>query len=134
MFSGASSEKYVDFSFTLLGNKVDTSGLIDSGNILKDPMNMLPVIIMKSGVVSEYIADTSINGAYSLPEELKRLVRLIPAKGLGTEKMLLGIRCDIVIKADKANHYTKSAVIAFDNEKGSFGGYTALVPSELVVE
>lgn len=133
LFSGTLTEKYAEFSFSLLGKPFKVLGMIDSGNILKDPMNMLPVVILKSQVVKDCIKNASIDNVYSLPEEIKRCVRFIPTKSLGTEKILLGFKTDIFIKGHHNKVFKKNAVIALDNEKGSFGGYNALIPTELVV-
>ena len=129
IFSGVSTEKNVDFSFELFGSKYDLTGLVDSGNLLKDPMTLKPVIIVKSKVFKGKFKDLASDVLYTSDQELKGRIRLIPVKGFGGNRLLIGIKSEICLKNNNCNSQT---VIAIDEEEGSFGGYDALIPSELV--
>ncbi len=128
IFSGTKSEKNIEFVLHLFGQSEKFTALIDSGNLLIDPMNNKPVILIKKNAVK-------LLGKYKdLPncedENIKKRIRLIPAKGLGVKKILIGIRCDyITLNNDKIKY--NNTVIALDDEEGTYGGYSALMPSSL---
>ena len=61
-------------------------------------------------------------------EKFKTRIRLIPAKSIVGEKILIGIRSDRITLGAQ-NRIIENAVIAIDDDSGTFGGYSVLVPS-----
>jgi hypothetical protein len=87
-------------------------------------MSASPVIIVKKKVISLSDVSEIENNA-----SLKTRVRLIPAKGIGGSKILMGLRCDLIrVNGSVSNVNT----IAIDEEEGSYGGYYALAPASVI--
>lgn len=131
ILSGSVQECCVELTMDLFGHRIEALGLVDSGNLLKDPMTLKPVIVLKAEKLKGKLGDISLARFYSGDDEKTRM-RIIPAGGLAGEKILLGLKSDVSIRKSK-KEYKIEAVVAFDEEEGSFGGYDALVPSELIM-
>lgn len=128
IFEGTESEKNAEVEICIFGKTETVCALVDSGNLLTDPFSGAPVIIAKRGKVNLLKAYGEI--LRSEDNEIKKRLRLIPAKGIGSEKILVGIRSDYVSLKNSKNRYN-DIVIAIDEEEGSFGGYAALIPSSI---
>ena len=131
VFSGSSSEKSVEISFELLEKKFSLCGFVDSGNLLKDPMTLKPVVIVKAKILKDVIKESTLDLLYTEDERLRGLLRLIPLKGIGGNRILVGMNVDLMLK-NKNDSYITKTVIAIDEEEGNFGGYNALIPSDLI--
>jgi len=124
IFGSSYSEKNVKLKVKILGCEIETDALVDSGNLLSDPTDSSPVIIIKKKALISIIGTGSVINN----EKFRTRIRLIPAKSILGEKILVGIRSDSVsIGAKKRT--VENTVIAIDEDEGSFGGYSALVPS-----
>ena len=122
VFGNSSTEKNASLKIVINKEEFLTDGLVDSGNLLCDPMDSSPVIVVKR----EVIASVTGSSVITENEKLKPRIRLIPAKSIIGEKILIGIRCDYVLINERKFENT---VIAVDEEEGTFGGYLALLPS-----
>ena len=102
-------------NISLLGKSFICEALIDSGNLLKDPLGNNEVIIVKSKLLKGIISDELVEYDYenmdvfkvqniisSSDEKLSSRVRLIPYKhaGSNSSSMILGIKADY-IEVDK---------------------------------
>nr|WP_294573628.1 sigma-E processing peptidase SpoIIGA [uncultured Romboutsia sp.] len=102
-------KKTIDIN--LLGKKFTCEALIDSGNLLKDPLGNNEVIIVKSKILKEVIGDGLVEYDYenmdvlkvqniinSSYEELASRFRLIPYKHAGSNNgsIILGIKADYI--------------------------------------
>ena len=112
-----------------MGKTQSFDALVDSGNLLLDPLTSSPIILIKRRAFDLLSKDADILG--SDIDEIRRRVRIIPAKGLGNQKMLQGLRVDFV-SLEKREEKIYNAIIAFDDEEGDYGGYSALMPKTLV--
>ena len=101
---------------------------MDSGSYLVDPMNGKPVKLVKRDAIKlvRKYCDVLNSDDYSL----KSRVRLIPAKGIGGEKIYVGLRCDY-IKINNGKTIYKDIVVALDDEGGSLCGYPAIIPAAM---
>lgn len=101
--------KEIDISF--LHNKFRCRALLDSGNLLKDPIGNNDVIIIKSSVLEEILPEFIVNYDYKnidaikvdeiislLDDDLSAKVRLIPYKHAGNNQsnIILGFKADYV--------------------------------------
>ena len=79
LFSGSVSEKFVTVKIELCGESLICSALIDTGNLAKDPIDSLPVILLKQSYAEKLFATgiPQVNMC-SVPEKYKRYIRLIP--------------------------------------------------------
>lgn len=115
--------------------KHEFDALVDSGNLLTDPLGGLPVIIAEKSLAVE-IMPTEIGRlalSFSLSpaetESIGKSLRLIPYKSISGSGLAVGyIPESITVNGNKV-----AAVIASINEDGrDFSGYRAIVPSALL--
>ncbi len=118
----------------LFGRSVTVDALVDSGNLVRDPMDGKAVILVKSEVLSALSVDPSdLLSTDMADERLRKRIRLIPCHMGGECKLLYGIRADRICASEKGkNKENISALIGWDKEDGTYGGYTALVPSAVM--
>lgn len=105
--------KYLKKTITinLLGKSCSCEALLDSGNLLKDPMSNNDVIIIKSNILKDIIPEYLINCSYEdidiikaeeiinlLDYDISKKVRIIPYKHAGSDKsnIILGIKADYI--------------------------------------
>lgn len=109
--------KYIkEFSKTITINLLDKScqckALLDSGNLLKDPMSNNDVIIVKSSAITNLLPSSLLKFSYenmdiikaeeiisSLDDEISTRVRMIPYKHAGSSGsgIIIGLKADCVI-------------------------------------
>lgn len=102
-------KKTIDIS--LLGKNCSCEALIDSGNLLKDPLGNNEVVIVKSKILRGIISDELLEYDYenidivkvqniisSSQSELSSRVRLIPYKHAGSNNssIILGLKADYI--------------------------------------
>ena len=130
VFFGIKSEKNVTFTIVLFGKKQEFSAMVDSGNLLRDPMSSYPVILVKRASFRLIPSKDDLTSCED--PSVKCRIRLIPAKGIGDNRILVGIRPDYITKEN--GEKIENVIIAFDNEEGNYGGYSALVPESLIYD
>ena len=120
-----------------LGDKdVILSVLADSGNLLTEPISGSPVILTEYNKISSLLPQElapffeagDISNLASVPASYAVKVRMIPASGIGGDKMLLGFMPDEVI----IGQIQKKACVAVLNDGRSFDSSDALVPAALL--
>lgn len=142
----SSKDMYCNIKIKLNEKEVETIAMLDTGNLVKEPITNTPVIIVESSLLYEMLPkeilnnlEEVLNGNLSdIPEEIQEKyiskMRCIPFKSLGKENgMLLGIRADEieVIKEDE-NKIIKNAIIGiYDKSLTRRGEYRALVGIDL---
>ena len=142
----SSKDMYCNIKIKLNEKEVETTAMLDTGNLVKEPITNTPVIIVESSLLYEMLPkeilnnlEEVLNGNLSdIPEEIQEKyiskMRCIPFKSLGKENgMLLGIRADEieVIKEDE-NKIIKNAIIGiYDKSLTRRGEYRALVGIDL---
>ncbi len=127
------------------GKGVSFDALLDSGNLLSDPLSGRRVIIASSaslvGLMETNVLKTLSKGEAALsflPSSISRRVRLIPVHGIGGDRLLVGILPDrILIAETDARKHAKGArsidaILAIDGDaKDGYGGYGGVVPTGL---
>jgi len=101
--------KTINISF--LDNRCSCKALLDSGNLLKDPMSNNDVVIVKSSELKGVLPESLLNYDYEnidiikaeeiinlLDDEISSRIRLIPYKHAGSSKgsIILGIKADYI--------------------------------------
>ena len=124
IFSGSTEEANARLSITILGKEATTDALVDSGNLLRDPIDSSAVVIVKRSAINNIIGSKKITD----DERFKTRIRIIPIKTLTEEKILIGIKSDFIVICGRELKF-ENTVIAIDEEEGSFAGYSALLPS-----
>ena len=129
-FKNNFSEMNVKLKLTVFDSEYLFDALVDSGNFLKDPMDLSPVMLIKprlSKKIFPYgVPDISESGNVS--EKMKQRIRVIPISGIGNRKILCGFRPDFAFVEKNGQYERINLTIAFDKEEGSFAGFDALIP------
>ena len=133
---------YVNLRIFLNNNKVDLRAIMDTGNMLKDPISGVPVIVVcKSKLYKLFPKDildnleNIISGKLSEDifinnEEIISKLRMIPFSSLGMQNgLLLGIKVDkIEIFLDDGEEIIKDVIVGIYNNKLSKNDeYAALI-------
>ncbi|MBQ9658667.1 MAG: sigma-E processing peptidase SpoIIGA [Clostridia bacterium] len=131
----------------LQGKIIETVAMLDTGNLLKEPITNRPVIILEHTLLYEIIPKQILNnlenilaGDFSkIPEEIRdeyiSKLKVIPFKSLGKENgMLLGIKCEkVIIENDEEIKEENSPIIGIYNKSlTKRGEYRALVGMDIV--
>ena len=125
--------------------EVTFSALIDSGNLLKDPISGRRVIVVGLDTVRDALPPLIVRMLEKdppdpsfLPSVLARRIRLIPTHSIGGTRILVGIIPDeITVSRETSGGKTKrayaiDAILAIDTENGqSYGGFDAVIPTAL---
>ena len=130
MFSDAINEKTVRLRIELHGKFIEVDALVDTGNLVKDPMNMNPVIFLKKSGAKEIIPASVIDlsDIDSLSTDFRKRIRLIPVSRNSETHVMTGVRVDRVMIVNEKHCEEINATIVIDKEEGTYGGYYALAP------
>ena len=130
MFSGAANETNVDLVINIGSKRLEIEALIDTGNLVKDPMNMNPVIFIKKAYAERIFAKEVLELSHldDLPLEYRKRIRLIPVTRGGQTHVMTGVKVDSVIMRREEREEPLDATIVIDKEEGTYGGYFALAP------
>ena len=107
------------------GRCVETHVLVDSGNLLTDPLSGLPVILVtdeKFKAITGESSDTVLQNG-----KLISKIRFIPASSAGGDTMLYGVISDVVLKKAKGKEVPYKAVIAVCKNSG-FADFDGVFP------
>ena len=131
--------------FELNGKKVETVAMIDTGNLLKEPITNTPVIVVEHTLLYDCLPkeilnhlDELLGGDFrGIPENIREeyIVKLkfIPFSSLGKQNgMLLGIRVDsVTIKSDEGEKKKENIILGMYNKSlTKRGEYRALIGLE----
>ena len=118
----------------MLGIKIgkiyfECEALVDSGNLVKDPMSLCPVLFIKKSTADKYLPKelTELTSVDTLERMLQKRIRLIPMTVGGKTRVVVGLRTDYVKHLQSGEEI--ELTIAIDKEEGSFGGYAGLLPA-----
>lgn len=130
LFSDSVKEKSARIIIEIDGRSMDVEALIDTGNLVKDPMNMNPVIFVKRSFAEKIFPQAVIElcDIDGLEYSYRKRVRLIPVTKASSTHVMTGIRVDKVIICGEKEASEIDATIVIDKEEGTFGGYYALTP------
>jgi stage II sporulation protein GA (sporulation sigma-E factor processing peptidase) len=130
MFSETVNEKIARIRIEIGEKSLEVDALVDTGNLVKDPMNMNPVIFLKKSSAVSIIPDDVIelSNIDRLSTDFRRRIRLIPVTKNSETHVMTGVRADKVLLIN--DHFVEEidATIVIDKEEGTFGGYLALTP------
>lgn len=131
LFNNNFSERSVRIKIDVFGNEYFVDALVDSGNFLKDPMDLSPVMLAKKEFYKKIFPDgvPNVTALDTISSDTKKRIRLIPVTSSGEVKILCAIKADGVFVL-RNNRYEKiNLTIAFDEEGGSFAGFNGLIPN-----
>lgn len=117
------SDMFCDIHVMLNGKSAKFRAMIDTGNLLKDPISRMPVIVARKESLKEIIDEKILDSLESviygsdmenneLDEEYISRFRLIPFSSLGKQNgMLIGFKPDEVVVSFDGNEIKKKDVI-----------------------
>lgn len=108
--------------------------LVDSGNLLEEPVSGTPVIFLKgkaAKLLPKNLLAAMKNGAASLSLPDAGRLRVIPSKTVSGDGVLLAAMPELVALRTGRGWETRRALVAVDFSAGDFGGFEALVPEIL---
>lgn len=132
MFFGLSRKtKSVTVEAVLLGKAVTLRAMVDSGNLLHDPLSGRSVIVADRQRLSAVLPKKfPKNGELCEDHELAKRLRLIPTHTATGEGMLIAIIPDQLTVIDGAERRASDYLIAPASLQGKARGFDALIPIE----
>ena len=127
--------------------KIETMTMVDTGNMLKEPITNMPVVVVEHVLLYECIPEEILNnleniigGDFSnISEKTKSeyisKLKLIPFSSLGKQNgMLIGIKPDYIkIKTEEKENKIENVIIGIYNKSlTKKGEYQALIGMELI--
>lgn len=126
-----------DITILLNDKKTKMKAIIDTGNLLTEPITKLPVVVAEKeklvDIFPKAIIENTLNflnGETSEIEEYLSQIRIIPFKSLGKENgILLGVKVDgVIINYQNNESFIKNVIIGiYENKLSSNGSYSALI-------
>ena len=131
----------------LCNSELNTTALIDTGNLLKDPISNMPVIVVERTALYDILPKQILNNLENIlggdlknfSNEVKQKyiskLKVIPFSSLGKQNgMLLGIKADEVNIENEEENITKDNVIVgiYDKSLTKKGEYRALIGMNLL--
>ena len=126
-------------------NKVCKSKvLLDTGNLLIDPITSSPVVVIEKEKIKEIISESILdsllkvledNNFKDIPENIRTKCRFIPFSSLGRKNgMIIGIKPDYIkIHEDNNDIIRKDIIVGISNQTLSRNGlYSGLIGLELL--
>ncbi len=141
-------DMFCDVEVELNNKKIKTRAMIDTGNLLKEPITNTPVIVLEHTLLYECVPKEILDNLESIlggelvkiPEEIRKeyisKLKLIPFASLGKQNgMLVGIKADsLKVIQDEQEKESKNVIIGIYNKSlTKRGEYRALVGIDLVI-
>ncbi len=136
LFGRGVSEKTVEIRIENGGNTLLFSALVDSGNLLSDPLTGKPVVVIGYEKIKNFLPPDVRAYAYDMNtgklsiENAKR-IRHIPASGVGHSTVLVGFVPERMTISAGNKSCEADAVVAIEKNVCDFGGLDAIVPIRL---
>lgn len=140
-------DMFCEVEIELNDKKIETTAMIDTGNLLKEPITNTPVIVVEHTLLYDCIPkeilnhlDELLGGEFNnIPEEIKEeyiaKLKLIPFSSLGKQNgMLLGIKAKAIKIKDMDKEETKENIIVgiYNKSLTKRGEYRALMGIDLL--
>ena len=130
MISDSMNIKSTRLMIEIEDKSLEVDALIDTGNLVKDPMNMNPVIFLKRSYAESILPRSVIelSDLDNLKSDFRKRIRLIPVTRNSETHVMTGVRVDKVLVCKDKYREEINATVVIDKEEGTFGGYYALAP------
>ena len=141
-------DMFCEVEVELNNKKIKTRAMIDTGNLLKEPITNTPVIVLEHTLLYECVPKEILDNLESIlggelvkiPEEIRNeyisRLKLIPFASLGKQNgMLVGIKADsLKIIQDDQEKENKNVIIGIYNKSlTKRGEYRALIGMDLII-
>ena len=143
----AKKDMFCDIKFKINGKEIKTKAMIDTGNLLKEPITNTPVVVVEHTLLYDCMPKEILNHLEDIlggdfekvPEEIRlkyiSKLKLIPYSSLGKQNgMLLGIKPDFLVIQEEENEEIKDNIILgiYNKSLTKRGEYRALLGIELL--
>lgn len=139
-------DMFCNVNIKIQGKEKNIKVMIDTGNLLKDPISGMPVIVIEHTELYDILPKELLNNLEkilggdleSIPENIKNeylpKLRVIPYSSLGKQNgMLLGIKADGVKIEKEEENIRKNVIIGIYNKAlTKRGEYNGLIGIELI--
>ena len=140
-------DMYCKIKIKLQEKTIETRAMIDTGNLAKEPITNIPVVIVESSLLENILPNKILNNLENIlggdlsqiSEEMQEKyiskLRCIPFSSLGKQNgMLLGIRADeIQVEIEDEKKISNNVIIGiYDKSLTKRGEYRALIGIELI--
>lgn len=134
VFRRKSSVRSCVLRVTFDGNEREMPALVDSGNLLEEPISGTPVIFLKESAAEalpSYLLFAMKSGAAALDSVNVGKLRMIPSRTVSGNGILLAAVPEKLSLFTGNVWESRRALIAVDFSDGDYGGFEALVPEIL---
>ena len=136
---------YCDIKIQMDGKSTIVKAMIDTGNLLKEPISKTPVIIVEKNSLKEIfekeiiedIKNIMLGNKIEISEKYLSKMKVIPFTSLGKQNgMLIGIKVDkVIIKYDDDEKEMEGIIVGiYEKTLSKNQKYTALVGLDLIQE
>ena len=122
-------------SATLFETELTLCAMVDTGNLLRDPVSGIPVIVADRTRALKMLPPEAA-ALFDLSDPTKALersphqLRLIPSNSAGGSALLLAVKPDRLTLTDKSTTYPAAYLIAFAELGDSAQGFDALIGAD----
>lgn len=138
-----SKNMYCKIKIKIGGKEVQSISMIDSGNLLKEPISGNPVVVVETEILQNIVPEQILKNIQGIiegktdeiPVEYASKLRIIPFTSLGMPNgMMLGLKADkITVNHDDEEIESKDIIIGLYNKKLSkTDKYTSLIGISLI--
>lgn len=138
-------ERLFKIKIDVLDNSVETTALLDTGNLAVDPLTKMPVVVIEKSELKYFLSEDIVdifdeenlddfyNKVFELDTEWRIRLRIIPFSSLGSESsMMIGFKPDRLYIYDR-NIETEKVIIAVCDKKLSRDDtYNALIGADII--
>ena len=127
---------YAEVSFDYGENTYTGRALIDSGNLLTDPLSGLPVVLIRASDAYTF-AGEEVRGKFAgiMPGSigLSPGVRAVPVRGVTETRILYGFMCNsLIIRKGKRTRHRNAVICVDPHADRGYGGCGVLLPASLL--
>lgn len=133
LFRRSGAVRDVGLEITVEGRTAVLRALVDSGNLLTDPLEGRSVVLADPAKLLPCLSPMlahALEHPESAPPEYARRIRLIPAHSATGEGLLAAFAPDRLVIVTKKDRVTANDLVALSPLGGTAGGYDALIASE----
>lgn len=133
LFRRSGAVRDVGLEITVEGRTTVLRALVDSGNLLTDPLDGRSVVLADPAKLLPCLSPMlahALEHPESAPPEYARRIRLIPAHSATGEGLLTAFAPDRLVIVTKKDRVTANDLVALSPLGGTAGGYDALIASE----
>lgn len=133
LFRRSGAVRDVGLEITVEGRTAVLRALVDSGNLLTDPLDGRSVVLADPAKLLPCLSPMlahALEHPESAPPEYARRIRLIPAHSATGEGLLAAFAPDRLVIVTKKDRVTANDLVALSPLGGTADGYDALIASE----